>query len=777
MVLTKKFFVSNITGPADTCTVRCGHFDKLREPHPALDPHRVWCMAAAWLASVIVLLGAPAHASPPAMSDAVQISVGTDDDAPSGPSGMLPASEDPVISPDGALMVFASKATNLVSGFDPATSSHSPNIFVKSLGDFPNEPLELASANRENGYPTKVGAPNPQNLTFGSTSPSISRAVFNGSNIHEYGVAFVSDAEDLVQGYVRPTILTGNPKQVYLRLPTANKTILVSGKYDEQINKSSLTMGGNGHSDQPTVALVSGSVNQDIVFRIAFRSSAMDLSPPAASNFNNVVYWRDVTVAQNGTVSLGELQRTVPLWGNFQMANPMLSADGGRLAVDSTGQIIVGKDSTVSQVYVFDIARRDFRLISRTNPANVGIPDSYLPVPHPSDHASLSFDGSEVGFLHHAPEASGTSLVGVEGGLRSMMVKCIVPINQDDSVACTQLNVDAYGTPSVGAVKAGRLEAGGRYAAFSDTGRNLLDRSEFGVIPAQVYLKQLYSAGDGNERPVYLASKKGDDEGRIGASGEKTSNTGLGWRPPVALAANNRGQVYVAFPSWADNLASVGAPSEDIPYLFASEYSEPTPTVTPTNTPTATNTPTSTPTDTPTHTPTPTRTPTHSPTSTPTETPTYTPSATPTSFTAGGSDNGRGDGDPTPEAGTLPPVDLRDGGAVEVPPKVEVVRGEGEKFATVVITLPEVRIDPRLFEKFRRAVLEGLAVKGVRIRYEVEIRKAGSKQRITRTSSRNVVTVRKLEPGRYTVRYRVTATKGKNTLRSRPSPSTTIVIT
>jgi hypothetical protein len=73
--------------------------------------------------------------------------------------------------------------------------------------------------------------------------------------------------------------------------------------------------------------------------------------------------------------------------------------------------------------------------------------------------------------------------------------------------------------------------------------------------------------------------------------------------------------------------------------------------------------------------------------------------------------------------------------------------------------------------------LAALASKGIRVRYEVEIRKAGSKQRITRVSSRNVVTVRKLEPGKYTVRYRVTATNGKKTIRTRQSPPTGVVIT
>ena len=71
-------------------------------------------------------------------------------------------------------------------------------------------------------------------------------------------------------------------------------------------------------------------------------------------------------------------------------------------------------------------------------------------------------------------------------------------------------------------------------------------------------------------------------------------------------------------------------------------------------------------------------------------------------------------------------------------------------------------------------MLELLASKKARLVYEVEIRKAASKTRITRTSSRNVVSVRKLSPGSYTVRYRVAAILGKKRIQSRLSPTTKI---
>jgi hypothetical protein len=776
---------------------------KLRQVAKPLELRREWstCLLAA---TCLVLSHAHlGYASPSSASDAVQVSIGVGETAPISLAGAPPASEDPVISPDGRVMAFASKATNLVNGFMLGESSSSSNVFLKLLGNFPTAPVELASKSILNGYPKKIVVSAPQDLRYGSLHPAVSRVILNGTNVHSYAVVFASDAQDLVEGYNGPAFGL-NPKQVYIRLPVLNKTALLSGKYDTSQGQSSTIIGGNKDSDQPSVALVSGAVNQTTKFRVAFRSSATDIYR-AAGGGNNVVYWRDVEVSSEGNITLSPLERAFAASPNAEMANPALSADGSRLAVAGTGEVLEGRLTVVSQVYVFDIAAQDFRLISRTDPTNSSHPASYEPVQYPSFHASLSLDGTEVGFLHDAPgDAPGTQLTGVIGGVRRMMVTCNVPALPDDSVSCLQVNTNIEGTPSTGSVKAGRLEAGGRYAAIADTGHNLLSSSQNGEIPTQVYLKQLYPNGAG-KKPLYHTSKKDGASGSL-ASGEGSALTGLESRPPAAVARNERGEVYVAFSSWAGNLGAAGAPSDYAPYVFASEYREPTPTATATATytHTPTNTPTVTPTNTPTHTPTstptqtPTASPTDTPTSTPTATPTYTSSHTPTPLptdtpsstatptatsTTGDTDDGgepNGDGassEPTPQPGTLPPIDLSDGASIEVPPYVEVVRGGGEKLATVVITLPEVRIDPRLFEKWKRSEVEALAAKGVRIRYEVEIRKAGSKQRITRTSSRNVVTVRKLEPGRYTVRYRVAATKGQKTIRSRSSPPASITIT
>jgi hypothetical protein len=83
------------------------------------------------------------------------------------------------------------------------------------------------------------------------------------------------------------------------------------------------------------------------------------------------------------------------------------------------------------------------------------------------------------------------------------------------------------------------------------------------------------------------------------------------------------------------------------------------------------------------------------------------------------------------------------------------------------------KLDP-LKIKLYPELVELLASQKARLTYEIEIRKAGSTKRITRVSSRNTTTVRKLSPGRYTVRYRVVATKGSKKIQSRTSPAASI---
>lgn len=110
------------------------------------------------------------------------------------------------------------------------------------------------------------------------------------------------------------------------------------------------------------------------------------------------------------------------------------------------------------------------------------------------------------------------------------------------------------------------------------------------------------------------------------------------------------------------------------------------------------------------------------------------------------------------------------------PPAVEIRRRRGSGKYDIRISCELFRLDPSVFRSSADLV-ELLARKRARLTYVVEIRKAGSRKRITRVSTRNTVTVRKLRPGRYNVRYKVVATRGKKQIQSRVSPRISITLT
>jgi hypothetical protein len=648
------------------------------------------------------------------MGDAEQISKNSFGGPPSSPTGLRPGSEDPEFSPDGDVLVFSSGAMDL----DPrlmieTDTSLSPNIYMKRSSS-----IELLSKNVEQKFPRQ---PNSQeHLAIGSIGPAVSRVVDG-----KFAVAFTSDALDLVPNYVKPGSASGaNPSQVYLRLPYRDESVLVSGRYDLRGTK-----GGDRASDQPAVAL-RGLNDSGVVYRVAFRSLASDLQSGSSSNFNAIVYWRDITVPYDRAtpITIGEVNRIPTASTGCQMEAPALSGDGSSLAFASDGGVLTGISSIQPQMYVYDFDRSVMPLLLISRAAT----SASAPANSKSTYPSLSQSGDMIVFLHY-PAGTATNLTGIGvGRMQPLLVYCNVPTSSSGTVVCQQVNSDAQGTPSTGSAAAGRIDATGRYVAFSDTGSNIYQEGRTGEIIPQVYLKDMAPADGELGKPVHVASKR---SGAIGnqSSGKMSSHSRLFSRPPVSAAMNEEGKVFVAFSSWAANLATVGIPTEESPYLFVSKLEIPTPL--------------------------------------PIETPTPTPTM------ADGGDEGEGEDDVSPEPGELPVVDVKDGGKVDIPPQVEVVRGEGQKFATIVITLPEVRIDPSLFVKLKKSELIGQAANGVRVRYEVEIRKSGSKQRITRVSSRNVVTVRKLTPGKYTVRYRVTATKGQKTVRTRQSPPASIAIT
>jgi hypothetical protein len=130
---------------------------------------------------------------------------------------------------------------------------------------------------------------------------------------------------------------------------------------------------------------------------------------------------------------------------------------------------------------------------------------------------------------------------------------------------------------------------------------------------------------------------------------------------------------------------------------------------------------------------------------------------------------------PTPTATPTPRV-LTKNIRISEPPEVEILQRRSNGTYDLLVVCELFRLDPSVF-KSSDELVELLAKKKARLTYVVEIRKAGSNKRTTRISTRNIVTIRKLTPGRYNVRYKVVATRGKKQIQSRVSPRTTITLT
>ncbi len=102
---------------------------------------------------------------------------------------------------------------------------------------------------------------------------------------------------------------------------------------------------------------------------------------------------------------------------------------------------------------------------------------------------------------------------------------------------------------------------------------------------------------------------------------------------------------------------------------------------------------------------------------------------------------------------------------IEAPPDVTIEKTlSGGKGATVSILLQE-------FEDITSSATSAYGSKAAptsstKITYNLEIRKVGSRQQTFRTLTRNRVTISRLAPGKYSIRYRVSKTSGRTSIKS-----------
>jgi hypothetical protein len=461
-------------------------------------------------------------------------------------------------------------------------------------------------------------------------------------------------------------------RQVYLRFPLLNKTILVSVGRESD---ATTPRGANAPCDQVSVVALADPTR----FVVAYRSAASNLvdGPPTPPRQNRTIHITTVGF-ENGSPkilrheSADKLPNGNPV--DSDLNHPTLSGDGRFVAFTSVAQMSPEINSNgKEQVFIYDRGAQRARLISANPAGNPGNDDSLRP--------SVSFQGEFLAFITRATDIIPRSSAGTIAVLFNTRTR-----------ALSQINLSSSGAPSNGSAYYVRVSPGGKLVSFADDGTNLTP-SPGAAGTVQTYIKDPKSgaiirtsstssgvAGDGNSGGV--------------PPGQATSAQAI--YQPLALGSLgfSSPQVFTVFRSAAQNLTTLGVSNESTPNVFRS-------TITP----------------------------------------------------------------PKPK--------FEKNATIEAPPDVSIVSSLPDgRGASVTIKLQE-------FDDSTTSSAEVVAnaTSSTKLQYNVEIRKSASRDRVFRTTSRNSTTVRKLTPGKYTVRYRVTKTVGKTTSKSKYSPKTNIEIT
>ena len=604
------------------------------------------------LSSVVIPRDAHADFSSSAASQiSVGIDVNGDAEAPSGET------LEPVAPANGNFIVFASTAKNLTSDYLSGDTNYPTNIYRYSDTDG----IQLLSKGENGALPQNNGA--------GATSlaPSVSELLPDGS----YVVAFQSDGTNMITDYTTPDQFS-NPYQIYLYSSKLNRNILIS------FQEGSTTTGSSRNSYNPTVALLGTT---PIKFRVCFEASANDLldgGATGASEFGTI-FCRIVRF-NDDSISVEDASRLIDNPSGGSLHRPFLSQDGKSLVFSSKAEIITSiSPNGFEQIYHHVFKTGVFSLISHTQDGAAAKGNSTYP--------STTHKGNLVAFRYSPPSIGEGSadLESLEGATRPVIV-----LGKKDTGDLTQINASENSTASDGSGFAGKIDSGGRFVIFSDSGTNLLAEPSNSSQKTQVYVKDLKTSS------IILASKNATGTEGSDNSGDNGDSINSNRQLPLTLVGTGqyKNSFMTSFISGADNLASIGDPDIYAPYLFATTI-------------------------------------------------------------------------------TIPPRELTNRATIEAPANIEVLRVRRNGTQDVRISC----------EKFTSISASSSAQSNEiyssaknRVRYQIEIRKRGTRQRTIRIQRRNRATIRRLSPGRYTIRYRVRARSGDREIRSRYSPRKTIVI-
>lgn len=582
---------------------------------------------------------------------ATQVSVGVGNSEPLYTNEST-TSIDPVAAPNADFVMFSTRARNLTHAeSDPANPDQNglEDIYKYS----PSTGLELMSVVSATGR-----APSDGQFVFeGSRAPAISEILPDGS----YAFAFASDAKDLVPNFEQ-TSLSGNQRQIYVRIPGLNQNVLVS------VGSSPAGTTGNvGAKEEctlPTIALTGTSPTR---YLVAFTSTSPNLPPSSALTGSQTrnIFLSTITV-NNGTASASTVQRLVES-PSGSLNYPALSGNGRYLVFQTQAVIIPGVVSDRFQVYLYDLKLGTFELISRNSAG--------LAANGHSERPSISYQGNIITFRSEATDL-GLSNSGA-----------VHVVYDRDTKKFSQLNTSSSGAPSNGLPYWSRVHPNGRFVTFSDDGTNLVSNTTSSI--AQTFFKDLVKG-----TTLLLSATSNGTPGNdvSGTDQQQLSRSGL-----LSLGATGftSRSAFATFASAASNLASAGVPSSFNQFIFRSPV-------------------------------------------------------------------------------TLPARELRQGGRIESPADVRIMKVLSRKKGA------QVRIDLTLFEvgdsSFATATAISAMATKIKVKYELEIRKVGSRNVTRRTLTRNRVTISRLTPGRYSIRYRATATKGRKTIRSGYSPKASLVV-
>ncbi|MEY4669298.1 MAG: Poly(beta-D-mannuronate) epimerase 7 [Pseudomonadota bacterium] len=292
-----------------------------------------------------------------------QISVGL------GPAATNNESDENVVSPNANIVAFRSMASNLVQG----DTNQLSDVFVRGT----------------NGVISRVSVSGDGAQANGSSrGAALSQLEPNGA----YGVAFVSNASNFVQGITNEEAQNG---QVYLRLPHLNKTILISRGYEG----SGFVAGMGGSSDHPSVVSLEGGAK----FMVAFHSQAFNLvqgaAPPAGGSAPPKRIYIATVNASTGEVVLDALRAGTTNNPEVEFFDPVLNGSGTKMAFLTNSEEL-GWDNPNAFTYQVVMGTKAnkgvFELISRS-------PLDGSPGFESSTSPSMSFDGNVVAFKTSAP--------------------------------------------------------------------------------------------------------------------------------------------------------------------------------------------------------------------------------------------------------------------------------------------------------------------------------------------------------------------------------------